>query len=183
MMNDKPSQANQKCNIWAPWRMEYIESLAQPDDGCFLCTARDEADADADNLVLWRGPRTITVLNRFPYTGGHCLIAPAEHVGEMSALDSEVLLEIMHVARDTQAVLARALKAQGFNIGYNIGRCAGAGLPEHIHMHIVPRWPGDVNLMSVLGDVRVVPVSLAQLYETLTATASEMGLLQFGDGG
>jgi ATP adenylyltransferase len=177
-MTDTPSDANQNCNIWAPWRMEYIESLAADDDGCFLCRAHQE-DQDASNLVLWRGPRTITVLNRFPYTGGHCLIAPAEHVANLSELDDATMLEIMRVARDTQAVLTEAIKAQGFNTGFNLGRCAGAGLPGHIHMHVVPRWPGDVNLMAVLGQVRVVPVSLAELYESITAAAERLGLPDF----
>lgn len=160
--------------------MEYIESLGGEKDGCFLCAARDDDD-DGDNLVLWRGRRTLTVLNRFPYTGGHCLIAPLEHVGDMSALDDATLLEIMQAARDTQTILSKAIKAQGFNIGFNIGHCAGAGLPEHIHMHVVPRWAGDVNLMSVVGDVRVVPISLAQLYDAITEAAGQLSLPRLGE--
>jgi ATP adenylyltransferase len=178
-MSDQHIDANRNCNIWAPWRTEYIESLSESESGCFLCTARDETDRDAENLVLWRGPRTLTVLNRYPYTGGHALIAPLDHVGDMADLDDATLLEMMRVARDMQTILSDALKAQGFNIGYNIGRCAGAGLPEHLHMHVVPRWAGDVNMLTVLGHVRVVPISLEQLYDTITEAARSLDLPRF----
>ena len=175
-MTESQAHANSNPNIWAPWRMEYIDSLDEgDDDGCFLCYARD-GDSDSDNLVLWRSRRTLTVLNRFPYTGGHCLIAPLEHLADLSDLGEADLLEIMQIVRDTQRILTSAVKAQGFNIGMNIGRCAGAGLPGHLHVHVVPRWSGDVNMMTAIGGVRVVPISLKQLYETITAAAAELGL-------
>jgi len=179
-MDDSHSDGNRHANIWAPWRMAYIGSLGDENDpGCFLCRARDETDRDADNLVLWRGPRTITVLNRFPYTGGHAMVAPLEHAPEMADLAESALLEMMCVARDLQAILAEAVKAQGFNIGFNVGRCAGAGLPDHLHLHVVPRWPGDVNMISVLGNVRVMVVSLEELYEAITQAGRKLGLPRF----
>jgi ATP adenylyltransferase len=162
--------------------MEYIGSLgAGEGDGCFLCRYRDQADRDEANLVLWRGRRSMVVLNRFPYAGGHCMVAPLEHVGDISSLDTAALTEIMRMAGDLQLVLARAIGAQGFNIGINIGRCAGAGLPGHLHMHVVPRWPGDTNFMSVLGAVRVIPQTLEQLYTQLRAASAEMNLPGPGD--
>ena len=163
-------------NIWAPWRMEYIATLADHDDGCFLCRDRDDPEADEANLVLWRGRRCFVVMNRFPYTGGHTLIAPLDHVGELGDLDDEVLHEMMELTRDVQQVLARVVHAHGFNIGINLGRCAGAGLPGHLHVHIVPRWSGDTNFMSVFGDVRMIPQALETLYAQLRAAGAELGL-------
>ena len=169
--------ANHRRNIWAPWRTDYIDSLSSPveDKGCFICRARDGED-EAAELILWRGTHCLVILNRYPYTGGHMLICPNEHVGEFGDLDDATLTEMMQMVRDGQAVLRRAVKAQGFNIGCNIDRCAGAGLPEHLHIHVVPRWPGDTNFMDVVGGVRVVPISLAELYETILRAAEELGL-------
>ncbi len=163
-------------NIWAPWRIEYIESLKSDDDGCFLCQYRDDPDNDEKNLVLWRSQRCLAVLNRFPYNGGHALVAPLQHVGTLSEFDSETMLEMMEMVRDLQLTLAEAIDPQGFNVGINLGRCAGAGLPGHLHTHIVPRWSGDTNFMTVCSDVRVIPTSLQSLYDQLTRTARRMGL-------
>ncbi len=116
------------------------------------------------------------VLNRYPYTGGHVLICPNEHLAEFSDLDDETLMEMMRMIRDVQIVLRQAVKAQGFNVGCNIGQCAGAGLPGHLHMHVVPRWPGDTNFMDVVGGVRMVPISLQQLHESISQAAAELGL-------
>lgn len=165
-------------NIWAPWRMEYIDGLAADEGGCFLCEYRDAPDDDREHLVVFRRPRTMVVMNRFPYTGGHLLIAPNAHVGLLHDLDTETMLELMTTLRDCQDLLTRALNPEGFNIGFNIGRCAGAGLPDHIHMHVVPRWEGDTNFMSVLGDVRVVPQALQATYDRLRELAVEMGFVE-----
>lgn len=165
-----------KRNIWAPWRMEYIESLAGEDDGCFLCRCRDETDRERENLVVWRGPRSLAVLNRFPYTGGHSLVAPLGHVGTLGEVDDATVLEMMAMVRDLQDVLAHALRAEGFNVGINIGRCAGAGLPGHLHVHIVPRWGGDTNFMPVFGDVRIIPTSLEKLWSQLRRTGEDLEL-------
>ena len=163
-------------NIWAPWRMKYIESLHQEGGGCFLCEYRDDHDHDRENLVLWRGPQCLAVLNRFPYTGGHALVAPLEHIADLETMSPGAMQEMMTMLRDLQRVLAGALGAAGFNVGINIGRCAGAGLPGHLHAHIVPRWPGDTNFMSVFDDVRMMPASLDSLYTEITRVAGELNL-------
>jgi ATP adenylyltransferase len=167
----------QKKNLWAPWRMEYIDGLSdEAGQACFLCHALSSPAEDEKNHVLWRDARTFALLNRFPYSGGHTLIAPAAHVGEPEDLPDDVLLDLMRRTRDVKRVLQAALHAQGFNIGLNLGRCAGAGLPGHLHLHVVPRWSGDVNFMAVLGDVKVIPQSLARVRELLLAKAQELGL-------
>ncbi len=175
-MSEQFHNSDFKVNIHAPWRIEYINMLNEQQPGCFLCRTRDETDRDAENLLLWRTDNCIVVMNRFPYSAGHLLIAPAEHIGELADLDDEVLLEMMQLARDAQKLLARSIRAEGFNIGVNVGRCAGAGLPEHLHMHVVPRWNGDTNYMAVLGDVRVVSQSLTELYQQLREASVELKL-------
>ena len=163
-------------NLWAPWRMDYIRTVDDHPGECFLCRHWLDADNDAANFVLWRTQRSVAMLNRFPYNNGHLLIAPARHVGGMDQLDEAELLDLFSLARDAQQVLGAAVNAQGFNLGANFGRCAGAGLPDHLHLHIVPRWPGDVNYMTVLDDVRVMPQSLAATYAAMQAKAAELGL-------
>jgi len=164
-------------NLWAPWRIEYIQSLSDDDDGCFLCRYRDDKRSkDAENLLLWRGKNCFAVMNRFPYTGGHMLVAPLEHVAGLEDLSGAVMCEMMEMVRDLQVALKRAIGAHGFNVGMNIGRCAGAGLPGHLHLHVVPRWNGDTNFMSVLGDMRVIPQALSQLHRQLRNVSSELEL-------
>lgn len=158
--------------------MEYIRSLSEEstDGGCFLCRYWDDPDADGENHVVWRGERSFVVMNRFPYTNGHLMVAFAGHQGEMTDLAEAELLEMTKAIRDAVSVLQKTVKAQGFNVGYNVGQCAGAGLPGHLHAHIVPRWGGDTNFMAVLGNVRVVPDSLDALHAELVKTAREAGL-------
>lgn len=164
-------------NLWAPWRMDYIHGLGTGDeDGCFLCDALQHPQHDELNNVLWRGPQTLVMLNRFPYTSGHVLIAPTAHVAELEDLPDDVLLELMQRTRDAKRVLQAALAAQGFNIGMNLERCAGAGLPEHLHVHVVPRWRGDTNFMPVLADVKVIPQSLAEVRRRFLEEAKELSL-------
>ena len=170
-------------NLWAPWRIEYIQTLSEPGDGCFLCRYAGRPRADRRNLVLWRSARMLVVLNRFPYTGGHCLIAPLRHAAGLEDLDEREMLELLALVRDVTKVLAAALGAGGFNIGVNLGRCAGAGLPGHLHVHVVPRWEGDTNFMSVLGDVRVIPQSLGSLYDLLRQAARRLRLPGLGASG
>lgn len=179
-MADESSSTERNKNLWAPWRMEYIDALADPGDGCFLCRYRDNPNADAANMVLWRGEHSFALLNRFPYTGGHSMIAPYAHVSELGGLNSIAMVEIFRFLRDMQRILGQALRADGFNIGMNIGRCAGAGLPGHLHVHIVPRWNGDTNFMSVFGGARVIPQSLESLYSLLRQTGQEMHLPELG---
>jgi len=164
-------------NLWAPWRMEYIESLdtpqSQPD--CFLCHYRDHPD-DSGQHVIYRGPMSMIVMNKFPYTNGHLLIAPLAHKADVTDLTNSESSDVWARTRDAKALLDRTLGAHGYNIGVNLGRCAGAGLPGHIHIHIVPRWNGDTNFMSVLGDVRVIPQALDKLHGALLTSWRELGL-------
>ena len=158
--------------------MEYIKSLGgSADEGvCFLCHYRDTPGDDADNCVLWRSDATLAVLNRFPYTNGHVLLAPTTHVAGLDEIADDVLSELALRTRDAQRVLSSTLQPHGFNIGVNIGRCAGAGLPGHIHYHIVPRWNGDTNFMSVVGDARVIPQELAAVRDAFLAEARRLGI-------
>ncbi len=164
-------------NLWAPWRMEYIQSLAeQESDGCFLCRYWSEPDKDEQNLVVWRGATGMAVLNRFPYSNGHVMIAPARHAAELGELDTDQMIELLCITRDMQTVLKQAVHAQGFNVGMNFSRCAGAGLPDHLHLHIVPRWEGDTNFMAILGQVRVIPQALQAVYDRTKQLSAELKL-------
>lgn len=167
-----------ECNLWAPWRMEYLQSLGQPTGGedCFLCRYAATPERDEQNHVLWRSPHTLVLLNRFPYTNGHLLIAPVLHRGSLQELPAEVLCELMLRIRDAMAVLRRVVGAQGFNVGMNLGRCAGAGLPDHVHWHIVPRWEGDTNFVAVVGSVRIIPQELQETSRAFRQAARELGL-------
>jgi ATP adenylyltransferase len=176
MNPDDRSATQRQLNLWAPWRMEYIDSLGGQEQGCFLCHHGGDAQQDRPNLVFWRGRQCFAVLNRFPYTGGHSLVAPYEHLAGLEHLSPATMLEIMRMVRDLQKALAEAVKAQGFNIGMNVGRCAGAGLPGHLHVHIVPRWPGDTNFIGVLSGARVIPTTLEQLYDEILKVSRELNL-------
>jgi len=176
-MDDDSHSTERQRNLWAPWRMEYIDALnAGPDGTCFLCSYGEQASEDRTNLVLWRGRHSFVVMNRFPYTGGHCMIAPYDHVPDLAGLSAESFGEMFAFLRDTQRVLSKAIGAEGFNIGINIGRCAGAGLPGHLHVHVVPRWSGDTNFMAVFGGVRVLPQALDATYEKIAEVGREMDL-------
>ncbi|HEY7089621.1 MAG TPA: HIT domain-containing protein [Tepidisphaeraceae bacterium] len=156
--------------LHAPWRMEYIRSLEKTDSGqCFLCeaVAADTAELRKKRLVLWDSSLSIVVINLYPYTNGHLLIAPKAHKAEMEQLTNEEVLDLQVQTVEALKLLKRACSPQGFNIGINLGRCAGAGLPGHLHQHVVPRWGGDTNFMSVVGDVRIVPQAVSQLYDEL----------------
>ena len=163
-MSDRP--------LYAPWRMDYIRSLDQPDAGkCFLCeAAAAQSDADrAARLVLWTTPQTIVLINRYPYTNGHLLIAPRAHVADLELMPDDAAVDFHRQTVRAIQLLKRAISPQGFNIGINLGRVAGAGLPGHVHQHVVPRWGGDTNFMSVVGEVRVVPQAMSQLHRELLA--------------
>lgn len=153
--------------IWAPWRMTYITNAA-PDDGCIFCRAW-AADEDRERLVLLRQEHALIMLNRYPYTCGHLMVAPLRHTAEMDDLSDAELLDLMHGVRRACALLRDVTNPQGFNIGVNLGKAAGAGIEEHLHIHIVPRWNGDTNFMSVTGDVRVIPEGLIATYDRLAS--------------
>lgn len=158
-------------SLYAPWRMDYIRSLDKGPAGCFLCEAAALADGDRaarrDRVVLWTTEQSVVLVNKFPYTNGHLLVAPRAHKAEYEELSLAELTDLNLQTARAVRVLKRAISPQGFNVGVNLGRCAGAGLPGHIHQHIVPRWNGDTNFMSVVGDVRIVPQAVAQLYDEL----------------
>ena len=170
--------ADYNTNLWAPWRMEYIRSLGdqKAEEGCFLCRYWAGPEHDQANHVVWRGDATFAVMNRFPYTNGHLLIAHAGHKGDLSELSGDEMNEMSSAIRSAVGILKKTLSPQGFNIGYNLGICAGAGLPDHLHAHIVPRWTGDTNFMAVVGDSRVIPDALDTLYGELVAAAEASGL-------
>jgi ATP adenylyltransferase len=163
--------------LWAPWRLSYIVSAKESEPagadqaaGCFLCRFAADPAHDRENLVVSRGKRVLTVLNRFPYTNGHLLVAPLAHKANLEDLEDEELLESMQSLRQMTAIIREAMSADGFNIGVNLGKVAGAGLPGHLHWHLVPRWAGDTNFMPVLANVNVIPQSLEALYKLLTAS-------------
>lgn len=151
-------------HLHAPWRMEYIGGEAQP--GCLFCRvlAADPAD-DVANLVVWRPGGALVMLNKFPYNSGHLLVAPELHTRSLADLDDSALLALMATLRTAVGVLEAVLRPEGFNIGANLGIAAGAGIPDHLHLHAVPRWPGDTNFMPVLGDVKVVNEHLLRTAE------------------
>jgi ATP adenylyltransferase len=143
--------------LWAPWRLEYIRG-ADDQEGCVFCRARDRDDEES--LVVHRGNRAFVVLNRYPYASGHLMVAPNRHEGEFGDLEAEEALEAHQLAAAGIAALAETMRPQGFNLGWNLGRIAGAGVVDHVHLHVVPRWAGDTNFMPVLADVKVLPEAL-----------------------
>jgi ATP adenylyltransferase len=143
--------------LWAPWRLEYIES-ADEQEGCVFCHARD--GDDEKSLVVHRGKRAFVVLNKYPYASGHLMVAPNRHEGEFGDLEPDEALEVHRLAAAGLAALAETMRPQGFNVGWNLGRIAGAGVVDHVHLHVVPRWAGDTNFMPVLADVKVLPEAL-----------------------
>lgn len=158
--------------LWAPWRLSYIKTTDEPKpagSGCFLCDyLESDASLDGEHFVVMRGNHSLVVLNRFPYNNGHLLVAPRAHKADLRDLSSEEILECHQHLQTMLSALERVVHPDGFNVGLNLGRVAGAGLPGHLHWHIVPRWNGDTNFMTVLGETTVIPQSLAALYELLT---------------
>lgn len=151
--------------IWAPWRMTYV----QRDDkisGCVLCE-KGASDEDAANYILDRGERAYIILNLYPYNNGHLMVVPYKHVASLEDLETETLTELMLLVNRSLAALREAMAPHGFNIGVNLGRAAGAGIHSHVHIHIVPRWEGDTNFMPVLGETRVIPQMLEDTYTRL----------------
>lgn len=147
--------------LWSPWRMQYLAE--ERPAGCVFCLAV-EKDRDAENLVLWRGEHAFVILNRYPYNAGHLMVVPYAHVASTESLPPETLTEMMLLANRCLAALRETMAPEAFNIGANLGHAAGAGIAEHVHLHVVPRWEGDTNFLPVLADVRVVPELLADTY-------------------
>jgi ATP adenylyltransferase len=151
--------------LWSPWRYRYV-SASLPDQGCLFCRVLAEGK-DEDNFVLFRAERNLVMLNRYPYTSGHLMIAPLAHVASLEDADPAALAEMMTLTRRAESALRSLYKPDGLNIGMNIGRSAGAGVAGHIHMHVLPRWHGDVNFMTAIAETRVTPEDLAETYARL----------------
>ena len=155
--------------MWSPWRMSYVsaEKETGPDGPvCVFCDLPSRHD-DARSYILYRGARAFVIMNLYPYNNGHLMVVPYAHVDALGALDEPTLTEMMTLAQRSQAVVGEAMRPQGFNLGINQGRAAGAGIAEHIHMHVLPRWAGDTNFMPSLGNVRVMPQHLDETYQLL----------------
>ena len=152
--------------LWAPWRLEYIQQ-ADELEGCVFCLAA--AGEDEETLVVHRGVHAFALLNRFPYSSGHLMVAPYRHLDEFGRLSDEEVLELHRLAEGGMAALAETFAPQGYNVGWNLGRIAGAGVIDHIHLHVVPRWAGDTNFMPVLADVKVLPEHLTETRAKLAA--------------
>jgi ATP adenylyltransferase len=150
--------------LWAPWRVEYI--LQKPPEGCVFCIGDDTAE-DAERFVLYRGKHSFAIMNRYPYVNGHLMAAPYRHTAEPEELSTEEHCDLWETVVLCRSVLRDSLSPQGYNIGMNLGKTAGAGVADHLHIHVVPRWHGDTSFMSVIDDVRVIPESLAAMYDRL----------------
>ena len=154
--------------LWTPWRMSYLKAPKESKGGCIFCDKiRQNRSKDRENLVVWRGKRAFAVLNLYPYSNGHLMVAPYRHTGELESLDGATLQEMMLLVGESIRALRRMMNPQGFNVGANLGRVAGAGVEDHVHLHIVPRWGGDASFMPVLADVRIIPELLPQTYDGL----------------
>jgi len=167
-------------SLFAPWRMDYIRAIDKGPADCFLCAAANLPPdampaARKEKLVLWASEHCIVMINRYPYTNGHLLIAPKSHKAELEDLSDAEQCDLMRQTAAAIQLLKRAISPQGFNVGINLGRSAGAGVPGHLHQHVVPRWNGDTNFMSVVGEIRVVPQAMSQLYDELIRVAAEIG--------
>ena len=159
--------------VWAPWRMEYVSSTQEDEKKCFLCI--EEKD-DEKSLVVGRKGRAFVIMNRYPYTNGHTMVVPVRHVGSIEDLPDEEALDMIRLVKIMSTIYKKHFNVHGLNIGINSGRAAGAGLEDHFHIHIVPRWFGDTNFMPVMGDVRVISEHIMQSYERLKSRFLEQAL-------
>ncbi len=150
--------------LWAPWRHGYV--VNPEGEGCIFCMKPAE-QKDEENFLLYRGKKVFVLMNIYPYNNGHLMVAPYRHTGDINELDSDELLEMMEVVQKCIRILKEKMHPDGFNIGINLGRVAGAGFENHLHIHIVPRWNGDTNFMPVLADTKVIPISLKEAYNLL----------------
>jgi len=157
--------------LWAPWRMKYL--TAEKAGGCIFCEKAAES-RDRENLILWRGENGFILLNLYPYNNGHLMVAPYQHVPSIEDLSPTVLADVMSLVQKSLAILRAAMHPQAFNVGLNIGAVAGAGIVEHVHIHVVPRWQGDTNFMPVLAETRVVPDFLENTYDLLNKALCEL---------
>src|SRR5688572_5269259 len=147
-------------HLWSPWRLPYVTGTKEESAACIFCSAL--ARGDAEPLMVFRGRLSYVILNLYPYNNGHLMVVPNRHVGSFAAATADELTELMRFTRDAEIALTEAYQPQGINIGVNLGRAAGAGILEHVHIHLVPRWIGDTNFMPVIGEVRVLPEELGE---------------------
>jgi ATP adenylyltransferase len=152
-------------HLWTPWRMPYLQGDEGLPDDCLFCVKPKEPDSEAH--ILYRGRRCYVILNRFPYNNGHLMVVPYAHVRSLESLEAASATELMALTQLSLEVLCEAYQPEGFNVGANIGAAAGAGIDDHVHMHIVPRWAGDTNYMTTLGHTRVIPEWIDEIYERL----------------
>lgn len=157
--------------LWTPWRFPYVTEAAGTSAACIFCAAASDAD---EPLVVHRGARAFVILNKYPYNNGHLMIVPHEHVSRLADLRPEDLVEVVSLAQAAERVLARLYAPHGFNLGMNLGKPAGAGIEEHLHLHVIPRWNGDTNFMSVVGQTRVLPEELPDTARRLRAEFHEV---------
>ena len=155
---------NRRNLLWAPWRIQYIEN--EKDKGCIFCIKPKEKN-DKENLILFRSSHSFVIMNKFPYNSGHLMVVPYEHKKDFEYLTDNELMDINNLIKISIKVLRKVMNPDAFNIGLNLGKCAGAGIDEHLHYHIVPRWNGDTNFMPVISDTRVVPEAIERTYEKL----------------
>jgi ATP adenylyltransferase len=159
--------------LWSPWRYRYV-SKASPSDPCIFCE-KSSQDRDEENFVVYRGQKNFVLLNAYPYTTGHLMVAPYEHRASLVETSEDILAELMVLTRTAEQCLSKVYRPKGLNIGMNVGECAGAGIAGHIHMHVLPRWPADSNFMTTVAETRVLP-------ETLEATYAKLLRAFRGDG-
>ncbi len=165
----EPEESRNRDRMWAPWRMEYIKGHSKAPKSastCILCGLTEQADGE-ENLILTRTKHAYVVMNRYPYTNGHVMVVPLRHTDDFASLSAEEALDLMKLMQRAVSAMQNTIRAQGFNIGMNIGRVAGAGIDEHLHFHVVPRWNGDTNFMPVLADVNLVNDHLIPCYRML----------------
>ncbi|MBV9578714.1 MAG: HIT domain-containing protein [Chloroflexi bacterium] len=154
--------------LWTPWRRAYLEGSGDSHaDGCFLCDHAADPEHDRQNLVLFRAPLVFVLLNLYPYNSGHLMVAPYAHTGDLAGLEGDIAAGLMQATQLAVGALGRVYAPDGFNVGMNLGKSAGAGVPDHLHVHVVPRWNGDTNFMPVVGGTKVLPESLEQTYARL----------------
>ncbi|MBP9040537.1 MAG: HIT domain-containing protein [Anaerolineaceae bacterium] len=158
-------------NLWSPWRMKYISDAENP-GSCVFCTAPKKND-DEDMLIVHRGKAAFVILNRFPYTTGHLMIVPYAHVSSIELLSADERAEMIELVNTALGVLRSTYKPNGFNVGINMGSAGGAGIAEHAHIHVVPRWAGDTNFMSTVGETRVIPEDLCQTFKRISEAWKE----------
>ncbi len=162
------TEANEKSPLWAPWRIEYIRQMKDgKEDGCFFCTDGSDPTLDEENFVLFRGTHAFAMLNRYPYNPGHLLVAPYRHVGDLADLTVDERNEMFELIIQGEQAIKGTMQPQGFNMGCNQGRVAGAAVDDHVHFHLVPRWNGDTNFMPILAHTDCIPQALAEAAELI----------------